>query len=118
MGSSIRKTAVLSLLAVCFALLPTTSALACHVEDSAFTTSFRNDANLDLNDYSRILADADADDRHCAELAATALTTKLNNTRTSVWNEWLQGSLVAVIFSAANRIGANGFATQDLDNAL
>jgi len=117
MGSYLRKVAVLSLCIVSLAVF-TPKAFACHVEDSAFTDAFRNDANQDLNDYARILADADSNDRRCAELADYALYNKLNNTPTTVWNNWLQGALVSVVFAAANRIGANGFATQDLDNAL
>lgn len=117
MVSSIRKTAVLSLLLVAVALIPG-KAFACKVEDSAFTDTFRNNPNEDLNDYSRILADAESTDRRCVELASTKLTNKVNATPTTVWNQWLQGCLAGVAYAAANRIGANGFATQDLDLAL
>jgi PKD repeat protein len=35
-----------------------------------------------------------------------------------VWHDWLIGAHVGYIFAAANRIGARGFATQQLDTAL
>jgi len=116
MVSRLRILAVVSV-AVSLFVVPE-RAYACHVNDPVFSQSWRNDANLDLNDYARILADADSNDRNCAEAADYALTNKVNSTPTYVWNQWLQGALVGVIFAAANRIGANGFATKDLDNAL
>ena len=54
---SIRSTAVLSLFIAALAFLPSEAFGACRVEDSAFLQSFRNNANEDLNDYARILAD-------------------------------------------------------------
>jgi hypothetical protein len=118
MVSSIRSTAVLSLFLAAVAFLPSEAFAACRVEDSAFLQSFRNNPNEDLNDYARILADADSSDRRCVELASYALINKVNATPTYIWNQWLQGSLAGVAFAAANRIGANGFATQQLDQAL
>jgi len=112
------KAVVLSALLLSISFIAPSKAFACHVEDAVFTDSYRGDANLDLNDYARILADADSNDRRCAELADYALYNKLNNTPTTIWNTWLQGALVSVVFAAANRIGANGFATKDLDDAL
>jgi len=118
MISVFRKASVLSLCIVSFFLFAPGKAFACHVEDSAFTDTYRNNLNEDLNDYARILADADSNDRRCAELADYALYNKLNATPTTVWNQWLEGGVASVAFAAANRIGANGFATQDLDLAL
>jgi len=112
------KTAVAaSVMLLCALTSP--SAFACHVDDPAFSSSFRDDLNLDLNDYARILADSE--DPNCALNADYALTAKVNNTnstRPAVWGEWLQGASVGYIFAAANRIGANGYATKDLDNAV
>ncbi|HSU14728.1 hypothetical protein [Longimicrobium sp.] len=91
----------------------------CRVNDGAFTSGFRNDVNLDLNDYARIFADAE--NASCAEGASTALTAKVKATMDAAptkFTEWLQGANVALIFAAANRIGANGFATQALDTQL
>jgi len=91
----------------------------CRVNDAAFSRSFRDNVNLDLNDYARIFADAE--NAACAEGADYALYDKVKSTmdtRPAVFTEWLQGANVAFIFAAAQRIGANGFATKDLDTQL
>lgn len=124
LAMSLKKTAVLSIYVLSLTLLPAARAFACHVNDPAFEPRYRCNVqsgcniNEELNDYARILADADSNDRNCAEAADYALTNKLNDTPNTVWNQWLEGALVSYIYMAANRIGANGFATQDLDNAL
>lgn len=91
----------------------------CKVGDAAFVRTFRDNVNLDLNDYGRILADSESPT--CAEAASEALRDKVKSTmdtRPAVFTEWLQGANVALIFAAANRIGANGWATQALDTEL
>jgi hypothetical protein len=106
------------------AAVPTVRAYAapppgCRVGDPAFSRDFRNDLNIDFNDYGRILEDADTD--ACAESAAYALIDKINATllaRPDAFTTFLQGANVAMIFAAANRIGANGFATKELDTQL
>jgi PKD repeat protein len=117
MSSLIKKTVVASLLILSFSIIAPGSAFACHVNDPAFSTSFRG-LNEDLNDYARILADADSNDRACAEAADYALTAKVSAIPLSTWGSWLYAGNAAIVFAAANRIGANGFATKDLDNAL
>lgn len=90
----------------------------CKVNDAAFSATYRNDLNLDLNDYGRILADAD--DSTCALNADYALSAKLQSTlaASAPYQGWLKGAHVALIFAAANRIGANGYATKQLDSLL
>src|SRR6185369_11843636 len=124
---------VASILALC--PFTTQSLFACHVDDSAFSAAFRTDDappyNLAFNDYARILQDSE-ENSGCALNDTYALTAKLNDTNgidsngiyhssadhSNVWNSWLSGASVGYIFAAANRIGANGFATQQLDTAL
>lgn len=92
---------------------------ACKTSDAVFSRTFRDNVNLDLNDYGRILADSE--NPSCAEAAAYALYDKVKSTMDAAPNkfkEWLQGANVALIFSAANRLGANGWATKDLDTQL
>ena len=101
-----------------YSILAPGGALAqCHVNDPEFHTTYRG-LNDDLNDYARILADADSNDRACAEAADYALTAKVSAIPLSAWSGWLYAGNAAIVFAAANRIGANGFATKDLDNAL
>src|SRR6185369_4860563 len=124
---------VASILALC--PFTTQSLFACHVDDSAFSAAFRTDDappyNLAFNDYARILQDSE-ENSGCALNDTYALTAKLNDTNgidsngiyhssvdhSNVWNSWLSGASIGYIFAAANRIGANGFATQQLDTAL
>ena len=118
MTKFLRKALVaVAAVASCVVFVPQ-SAFACHVDEAAFKSIFRGDLNQDLNDYGRILADGDSNDRNCAEAADYALTNKVTNTPSSTWGEWLQAGNAALVFAAANRIGANGFATQQLDTAV
>lgn len=118
MNFAIRRAVLVSLLLLAVVSVSPEALAACRVEDSGFQRTYRANVNLDLNDYARILVDADSNDRRCVELALYALYDKVNSTPTTVWNQWLQGALVGVIYASANRIGANGFATQQLDLAL
>src|SRR5687768_15586376 len=100
MVTNLKKTAVLSLCVVSLFLF-SRSAYACHVNDSAFDPRYRCNTsgcnvNEELNDYARILADADSSDLNCVQQAGTKLTDKLNDTPTTIWNQWLQGALVGV----------------------
>lgn len=73
-----------------------------------------------FNDFGRILADAD--NAGCVANAATTLRLKLANTRVAAPNTWstlwLGGNYVALIFAAADRIGAYGYMTPELDSEL
>jgi hypothetical protein len=117
-------------LAVCALTMLTAldAAAQCKVYDQAFSSTFRNDANLDLNDYGRI--HVDAENPACAEAALYAFTAKLQNHLDNpqgltlpdpsrpTFQQWLDGYLVSVIFAAAMRIGANGWASHGLDDQL
>ena len=103
------------------------NASACWTNQNAFNTTFKynvddptkGDPNANLNDYGRILQDAD--DANCGQAAMYTLTDKLNNDldyRTDTFQQWLDGFLVAEIYAAAMRIGAQGWASQGLDNQL
>ena len=87
-----------------------------------FTTSYGGDSlggvSQDFNDYGRILYDAD--NPACAEAALYALNAKLLNSLQypHAFRRWLDGYNVTLIFAAAHRLGANGWANRDLDNYL
>lgn len=99
-----------------------TASAACRTLDPAFSSSWRGtsgtDINQDLNDYARIHVDGESSS--CAELAAQQLINKINNSMASSsgYRRWLDGYNVALLFAAAQRIGANGFGRQELDTAL
>jgi hypothetical protein len=105
-------------------LFPAASTLAnCKTGDTAFTANYRGDSvgavNLELNDYGRIHEDAEAVD--CAENALYALYHKVDNSLIASANAFkrpLDGYVVALVFAAAQRIGANGWASTDLDGKL
>ncbi|HYH79841.1 MAG TPA: hypothetical protein VEX86_08585, partial [Longimicrobium sp.] len=73
-----------------------------------------------FNDFGRILVDAD--NPACAKNAAGTLRDKLAATRAAAPNTWstlwLGGNYVALIFAAADRIGAYGHMTPELDYQL
>lgn len=120
------KSFLCSLSIVVLASLFTTDATACAIDSPNFTTNFRNLPNEDLNDYSRIFIDAE--DPDCAVSAMWALTAKIQNELAydvpsvnpyrQSFQQWLDGYLVAAIFAAAHRLGANGWGTQQLDDQL
>ena len=86
----------------------------CNVHDAAFSDSFRGNLNLDFNDYGRIAEDAR--DPACAQAALYALSNKLDAhlSASGAFQGWLDGYLVALVFSAANHLGENGWASKDL----
>jgi hypothetical protein len=118
------KSIYLCLAAALLSFTVATNASACITFQNAFSTTFKDDANLDINDYGRI--HHDADDVNCAQAAMYSLTEKLRihlDSSTKVgtgvtFQQWLDGFLVAEIYGAAMRIGANGWASKDLDDQL
>jgi hypothetical protein len=90
----------------------------CVTSDNAFHDDYQRLTNPDFNDYGRILVDAD--NPSCASQAATKLTNKLSShlAESGAFQQWLDGYFVALIFAAAQRIGANGYMTTTLDNEL
>jgi len=103
---------------VCLFVVPVS--WACRVDDPVFTTNYRwNDLEGNLADYARIHMDAES--ASCALKADYALTDKVRNTldaNPSEFQGWLRGAHVSLIYAAAQRIGANGFATKELDAQL
>ncbi len=108
-----------------FLLASSAAACVTYVSAPAFTTAYRGNPNGDLGDYSRIFVDAD--NPNCAEAAMYYLTEKVKNELDSpvagqptklTFQRWLDGFKVAVIFAAAHRLGANGWAGPDLDVQL
>jgi hypothetical protein len=100
-----------------------TVSTACKVRHPVFTRGVTTtDINHELNDYGRIFADADnANDIACVDTAAVVLTSKLKATldaNPARFDNFLAGALVALIFSSADRIGANGGMTPELDAQL
>jgi hypothetical protein len=109
---------------VCTAMF-TVDAIACVTYVPTFTTAWREDVNADLTDYSRIYVDAD--NPNCAQAAMYYLTEKVGNELAGTisgkptkktFQRWLDGYKVAVIFAAAHRLGANGWAGRTLDDQL
>ncbi|MFL5538262.1 MAG: hypothetical protein ACJ8J0_04690 [Longimicrobiaceae bacterium] len=82
--------------------------------------TYSSDGFSQLNDFGRILADAD--NPNCAANAASVLTDKLVATRTAnyYWfgDDWLDGNYVAMVLAAADRIGTYGYMTPELDAEL
>jgi hypothetical protein len=116
--ASVRTVALaVSVTFVC--LIAVNAAAQCKTGDPAFSTTFHNDANWDLNDYARI--HVDAEDPNCAQNAMYALTDKVRNElnySSTTFQQWLDGYIVTFIFAAAQRLGANGWANKDLDDQL
>jgi hypothetical protein len=84
------------------------------------TRSYSAEGFAQLNDFGRILADAD--NPGCAANAATVLRDKLINTRVNDgdWfgDDWIDGNYVAMVLAAADRIGQHGHMTESLDAEL
>jgi hypothetical protein len=113
------KTTLSLAAAAVLSILVATNASACWTDQQAFNTTFKNDPNADLNDYGRI--HQDADDPNCAQAAMYTLTDKLNqhlDYSSTTFQQWLDGFLVAEIYASAMRIGAQGWASQGLDDQL
>lgn len=91
---------------------------ACVITPAARTYS--SDAFSALNDFGRILADAD--NPGCAANAASVLRDKLAATRAADYDwfgdEWIDGNYVAMVLAAADRIGQHGHMTAALDAEL
>jgi hypothetical protein len=96
------------------------AAQACRVDDPVFANYYRwNDSEGNLADYARI--EMDSSNPSCAQAATWALTAKVQNTidqNPNEFKDWLRGAHVSLVFAAAQRLGANGFATKDLDTQL
>jgi hypothetical protein len=113
------KTTLSLAAAAVLSIMVATNASACWTDQQAFNTTFKNDPNADLNDYGRI--HQDADDPNCAQAAMYTLTDKLNqhlDYSSTTFQQWLDGFLVAEIYASAMRIGAQGWASQGLDDQL
>jgi len=102
------------------------SQAACKVEDPVFASYYRiNDQEGNFNDYGRIHWDADSTPS-CAQKATWALTAKVKSTVDYIppagaqreYQDWLRGAHIALIFAAAQRLGANGYGTKELDTQL
>ena len=91
-----------------------------------FTTGYKPGVNERFMDYGRIHEDAENPD--CARAAMHALTNTIaselwtdsqrTNRRLDAYKQWLDGYNVALIFTAAMRLGAMGWANKDLDDLL
>jgi hypothetical protein len=90
----------------------------CKVNEPGMHTYFQSDLNKDLDDYGRILMDAD--NSSCAQNALYALYDKITDTLQypNGYQQWLDGYKISLAFAAAERIGANGWASKDLDDKL
>ncbi|MCU1346973.1 MAG: hypothetical protein JWO56_3 [Acidobacteria bacterium] len=113
------KTTLSLAVAVVLSLAMASNAAACITFQTAFNPTFKGDPNSDINDYGRI--HHDADDPNCAQAAMYSLTDKLNqnlDASSTTFQQWLDGYLVAEIYASAMRIGANGWASQGLDDQL
>jgi hypothetical protein len=91
---------------------------ACVIQ--SFNRTFSSDGFSQLNDFGRILSDAD--NPSCAANAASVLTDKLKATRLADYDwfgdDWLDGNYVAMVLAAADRIGQHGYMTPALDAEL
>jgi hypothetical protein len=93
----------------------------CTVDVPGFDSAYNGDPTVQLNDFGRI--HYDADNPACAEAALYALINKVKNTlaapSTGDINDritgWLRSFQVGLIFAAALRLGANGWASKDID---
>ena len=90
----------------------------CKTGDPAMVFGYQSNANAEIDAYGRIFLDAD--DPACAPGAMYSLTDKINSTlyQQKGYQEWLDGYKVALAFAAAQRLGANGWASMGLDQAL
>jgi hypothetical protein len=109
----------------CYACVLTLSFLCCtYVSAQCRTTEpgmvggYQSNLNNEIDAYGRIFFDADNPD--CAQNALYALYDKITSTLSQPkgFQEWLDGYKVALAFAAAQRIGANGWASKDLDFKL
>lgn len=91
---------------------------ACVIQ--SFTRTYGTEGFAQLNDFGRILSDAD--NPGCAANAARVLTDKLVATRNANYDwfgdEWIDGNYVAMVLAAGDRIGTHGYMTAALDAEL
>jgi hypothetical protein len=96
----------------------------CNVHHSAFNRGLtaKGAINDELNDLGRLLIDADGvNGLACVDSASSALRDKLKATLDGDslhYDRFLSGALVALIYAAGDRIGANGGMTPALDEQL
>jgi hypothetical protein len=87
---------------------------------TAASRTYGGDAFADLNDFGRILSDAD--NPGCAANASGALTDKLRAIKAVDYDwfgdEWIDGNYVAMVLAAGDRIGQHGHMTAPLDSLL
>ncbi|HEX2122262.1 MAG TPA: hypothetical protein VHL59_11525 [Thermoanaerobaculia bacterium] len=98
-----------------FAVAP--QAEACLSLEPAFNLDYEAEPNARLNDYARI--HVDSENPACAQAAMFQLTEKVRRQLAAGgFDEWLDGYSVALIFAAAMRMGALGWASRALDDVL
>jgi hypothetical protein len=113
------KTSVSHVCVVLLSLLCCRLASAqCKTGDPAMEFGYTSSLEAEVDSYGRIFIDAD--DPACAPGAMYSLTGKINSTlnQPKGYQEWLDGYKVALAFAAAQRLGANGWASAGLDDAL
>src|SRR5258706_2878837 len=90
----------------------------CRTGDAGMVGGYQSNLNVEIDAYGRIFQDAD--NPACAQNALYALYDKITSTlnQPKGFQEWLDGYKVALAFAAAQRIGANGWASKDLDDQL
>ena len=121
MTSSMRRALFVGCLTLVVFIATPSAQAACKVNDLVFSSNYRwSDTEGNFNDYGRIHYDAH-NSPECAKLAAAALAAKIQNTidvNPDEFEGWLRGAYVALIYASAIRLGANGFATQALNEQL
>lgn len=103
-------------------------AVACN-SSTLVNHGFRNDLNLDFNDYALIFEEASTP--NCAAAAASALLDKVSATLASgngydnvlmktvgPYQGWLEGAHVALIFATALELGGQGQLKQAMDDKI
>lgn len=101
-----------------------TNSLACVTDDSVFSRYWVGNPRTSVSDYNDLgRVHVDAEDPACAERAKDRLMEKLQSALAKTatpkpFTDIREGYHVALIFAAASRLGANGWATKDLDALL
>jgi hypothetical protein len=90
----------------------------CKTTEAGMVGGYQSNLNSEIDAYGRIFMDAD--DPACSQNALYSLYDKITSTLSQPkgFQEWLDGYKVALAFAAAQRIGANGWASRDLDFKL
>lgn len=118
MISHLRKSLVLSLSLLALFTLAPVKVSACEMDDPQFNRYYRGNLNEDLNDYARMLEDADNDDPNCLSRLTSALNDKITSTPSTQWNTWLYGALIGYAYATGERLVYKGYGSAQLDNAL